>query len=79
MWPVWGYRPVYPHGSTWATPDKVAQLVRKARTDLRTARRAVRGKQRLLDSRGNLVRYDRCRILCGYMSCNWLGLDSSDL
>jgi hypothetical protein len=24
---MWGYRPVYPHGSTWAAPDKVAQLL----------------------------------------------------
>jgi hypothetical protein len=41
---VWGYRPVYPHGSTWAVLDKVAQLARTARMDLRTARRVVQGK-----------------------------------
>jgi hypothetical protein len=22
---LWGYRPVYPHGSTWAAPDKVTR------------------------------------------------------
>jgi hypothetical protein len=59
--------------------DEVAQLARKGRTDLRTARRTVRSKQRLLDGQGNLVDYDRYRILYGYGSCNWLGLDSLDL
>jgi hypothetical protein len=54
-WDAVGYRPVYPHGSTWAALDKVAQLVRKGRADLRTARRTVRSKQRLLDDQGNKV------------------------
>jgi hypothetical protein len=29
-----GYRPVYPHGSTWAAPDKVDLYARKSRVDL---------------------------------------------
>jgi hypothetical protein len=36
-------------------PDKVAQLIRKGRVDLRTARRTVRSKQMLLDDQGNKV------------------------
>jgi hypothetical protein len=52
---------------------------RKGRTDLRTAQRTVRSKQRLLDSQENLVSYDRHRVLRGYRSCNRLGLDSLDL
>jgi hypothetical protein len=28
---LWGYKLVYPHGSTWAVPDEVAQLARKGR------------------------------------------------
>jgi hypothetical protein len=48
---LWGYRPIYLHGSAWATPDKVAQLARKVCVGLRTARWTVRSKQRLLGSR----------------------------
>ena len=25
---LWGYKPLYPHGSTWAAPSKVAQPTR---------------------------------------------------
>jgi hypothetical protein len=59
-----------PHGPR---QTKVAQLARKGRADLQTARRTVRSKQRLLDDQENL------RILRGYRSCNRLELDSIDL
>jgi hypothetical protein len=52
--PLWGYKPIYPHGTTWAASDEVAQLARKVHADLQTARRTVRNKQRILDGQGNL-------------------------
>jgi hypothetical protein len=38
---VWGYRPIYPNGCSWATKEEVAQLARTSHVDHLTDRCAV--------------------------------------